>query len=72
VNFVSDRISVPSLGDTLMPYDRSIDPVVRSRWIEPGFLTTDRSMGQTLFALVNHVRLGPDQASVTVLSMICR
>jgi len=40
--------------------------------IATGLLTTDRSFDQTLFALVHHVRLGSNQASVTVLLMMCR
>jgi hypothetical protein len=67
-NFVSDRISVACLGGALMPNDRPVDPVVRTPRIGLRLLTTGRSVNQTLFPLIHHVRLGFSPASVTELS----
>jgi hypothetical protein len=71
VNFVRGRISVASQGSALMPYDRSVDPIVRTRGISTGLLATDRSFSQAFFAAVHYVRLGANQAAVKALSMMC-
>jgi hypothetical protein len=71
LNLASNCVSVTGLDGTLKPYDRLLDPVVVTRRIGLGFLTTDRSLGQASFALIHHVndRLGSNQASLTALSM---
>jgi hypothetical protein len=72
VNFVRERICVASQGGALMPYDRSVDPIVWTRGIGTGFLATDRRFRQAFFAVVHyvHVRLGANQAAVKALSMM--
>ena len=74
LNLVSNNLSVTGLDGTLKPYDRLADPVVVTRQIGLGFLTTDRSLDQAFFALIHHLadRLGSNQAFVTALSMTCR
>lgn len=72
MNFVSDRAFVARLDGALKPHDRLIYPIIVTRGIGLSLLATGRSLGQTLFPLVHHLRLGLSQASVTVLSMICR
>ena len=74
VNLVSDRVFVTCFGGALKPYDGMVDPIVVTRRIGLGLLTTDRSLDQTLFALIHHVtdHRGSNQASVTALSMTCR
>jgi hypothetical protein len=55
VNLVSDRVFVTGFGGALKPYDGLVDPIVVTRRIGLGLLTTDRSLDQTLFAPIHHV-----------------
>jgi hypothetical protein len=73
VNLVSDRVFVTGFGGALKPYDGLVDPIVVTRRIGLGLLTTDGCLGYALLAPIHHVsgHLGSNQASVTTLSMRC-
>jgi hypothetical protein len=54
VYLVSDRIPVMGFGGALKPYNGLVDPIVVTRRIGLGLLTTDRSLDQALFALIEN------------------
>ena len=74
VNVVGHRFPVSGLDGALMPHGRLIYPIVVTRRIGLGLLSTDGSLGYALIALYIDVtdQFIFGQASVAVLSIICR
>jgi hypothetical protein len=73
-NVVGHRFPASGLNGALKPYDRLINPIIVTPRIGFGPLTADSCLGYALVALIHHVsdHLGFNQASVTVLSIMCR
>jgi hypothetical protein len=73
-NLVSDHVFATGFDGALKPYDGLVDPMVVPCWIGLRPLTTDRSLGDALVALIHYFADSPrsDHASVMALSMTWR